>query len=265
MIMKLSILSLITAASAATIDVKVGSGGLNFQPDSFAANEGDSVVFHFYSGSGSHSVALSAFDTPCQPASGGFYSGTIMGDQAGDHTYTINITTTTPQYIYCSVGSHCQNGMVAILNPPSSSSSSQDITAYKNVAKNAMRASPPSDVQGGVVATGGSSASASASSSSMSMSTSSSMTITSSSSSSSATAKTTSSSSRAGTATTSGPSAATTTSTSAGQKNTQKWSTLLGMTEGRKRTFTPGILYRNEISMLGEWRVEWSGMEVMLG
>ncbi|CZS96923.1 uncharacterized protein RCO7_02674 [Rhynchosporium graminicola] len=231
MIMKLSILSLITAASAATIDVKVGSGGLNFQPDSFAANEGDSVVFHFYSGSGSHSVALSAFDTPCQPASGGFYSGIIMGDQAGDHTYTINITTTTPQYIYCSVGSHCQNGMVAILNPPSSSSS-QDITAYKNTAKNAMRASPPSDVQGGVVATGGSSASASASSSSisMSMSMSSSMTMTSSSSSSSATAKTTSSSSRAGTATTSSPSAATTTSTSAGQTNTQKWSTILGMT-----------------------------------
>ncbi|KAH7346205.1 Cupredoxin [Rhexocercosporidium sp. MPI-PUGE-AT-0058] len=147
----ITLLGFATAAFADTIDVKVGNGGLTFDPDSFTANEGDSVRFHFYSGFGSHSVALSSFDTPCQPATDGFYSGIIQGNQAGDHTFTINITSTSPSWIYCSVGSHCQSGMVAVINPPSG----QTISAYRSAAENALRQSSPGDVQGGVIATGG--------------------------------------------------------------------------------------------------------------
>ncbi|KAL2059755.1 hypothetical protein VTL71DRAFT_10139 [Oculimacula yallundae] len=154
----ITLLSLTTAALAETIDVKVGNGGLTFDPDSFTANVGDTVRFQFYSGFGSHSVALSSFDTPCQPASGGFYSGILQGNQAGDHTFSIDITSTDPSWIYCSVGSHCQSGMVAVINPPSSSD--QNIAAYKSAAQNVLRQTPPGSVQGGILATGGESSAA---------------------------------------------------------------------------------------------------------
>lgn len=52
---------------------------LSRQPADFL----NSVRFQFYSGTGSHSVALSAFDTPCQPAENGFYSGIIQGNREG--------------------------------------------------------------------------------------------------------------------------------------------------------------------------------------
>jgi len=79
----LTLLSLATAVLSETIDVKVGDGGLIFEPNSITAQIGDSVRFQFYSGTGSHSVALSAFDTPCQPAENGFYSGIIQGNREG--------------------------------------------------------------------------------------------------------------------------------------------------------------------------------------
>ncbi|KAK0120294.1 hypothetical protein ONS95_011700 [Cadophora gregata] len=148
-----------TTIFAATIDVKVGDGGLTFEPNSITAEIGDTVRFQFYSGAGSHSVALSAFDTPCQPADNGFFSGIITGNQQGDHTFTIDITSTSPQWYYCSVGSHCQSGMVGVINPPAASPSNdgQDITAFASAAQNVLRQTPPSSVQGGIVAAGDSS------------------------------------------------------------------------------------------------------------
>merc|ERR1712000_196553 len=117
------------------------------------------------SGTGSHSVALSAFDTPCQPAENGFYSGIIQGNREGDHTFTINITSTSPQWYYCSVGSHCPSGMVGVINPPAASPSNegQDITAYASAAQGVLRQTPPGEVGGGVIATDDSSPSSSAS------------------------------------------------------------------------------------------------------
>ncbi|PVH74114.1 Cupredoxin [Cadophora sp. DSE1049] len=160
-----TIFSIATAVLAETIDVKVGDGGLTFDPNSVTAQVGDTVRFQFYSGTGSHSVALSSFDTPCQPAENGFYSGIIQGNRQGDHTFTINVTSTSPQWYYCSVGSHCQSGMVGVINPPAPSPSNegQDITAYASAAQAVLRQTPPGSVQGGVIATDDSSSSASAS------------------------------------------------------------------------------------------------------
>jgi hypothetical protein len=41
------------------------------------------LEFHFYSGSGGHSVVSSSFDSPCVPNTGGFFSGYIPGDDSG--------------------------------------------------------------------------------------------------------------------------------------------------------------------------------------
>ncbi|KAH7410587.1 Cupredoxin [Cadophora sp. MPI-SDFR-AT-0126] len=162
-----TLLGLATAVFAATIDVKVGDGGLVFDPNSVTAQVGDSVRFQFYSGRGSHSVVLSSFDTPCQPATDGFYSGIIQGNQEGNHTFTISITSTSPQWYYCSVGSHCQSGMVGVINPPAASPSNdgQDITAFASAAQAVLRQTPPGSIQGGVIATDDSAPSSSASSS----------------------------------------------------------------------------------------------------
>lgn len=45
----------------------------------------DRLNFHFYSGSGGHSVVSGPFDNPCEP-DGSFFSGYIKGDQTGVHT-----------------------------------------------------------------------------------------------------------------------------------------------------------------------------------
>lgn len=41
------------------------------------------LEFHFYSGSGGHSVVSSSFDSPCVPNTGAFFSGYIPGDDSG--------------------------------------------------------------------------------------------------------------------------------------------------------------------------------------
>ncbi|CAL3969553.1 unnamed protein product [Diplocarpon coronariae] len=150
-----SVLMLMLAAGsrAAAVDVKVGDGGLTFAPGEIAAGVGDVVVFHFYSGRGAHSVVASTFEAPCVPASAdSFYSGTVQGNSAGDKTFSINITSTDPIWIYCAVGQHCQAGMAAVINAPSNSSES--LALYKAAAKGVERSSQPGSAQGGVLATG---------------------------------------------------------------------------------------------------------------
>ena len=66
---------LFASATAKTIVVEVGKGGLTFSPDSIKAAVGDVVQFHFNS---MHSVVAGDFKKPCTPvANGGFYSGTL--------------------------------------------------------------------------------------------------------------------------------------------------------------------------------------------
>ena len=57
------------------IDVNVGSGGLVFTPSTVQANSGDTINFHFYPTE--HSVAESAFNSPCSYKQGGIWSGAV--------------------------------------------------------------------------------------------------------------------------------------------------------------------------------------------
>jgi plastocyanin len=110
-----SILGLATLAgiaAAETIKVWVGQGGMTISPDEIRANVGDKVAFHF--ASSGHDVAQGPFGSPCTPSPSGFYSGSVPSDGV----FTVDVTDTTPKWVYCSVGQHCASGMVAVINPP---------------------------------------------------------------------------------------------------------------------------------------------------
>jgi len=133
---------------------------LKFDPDSVTAAVGDTLEFHFFSGSGGHSVVSSAFSSPCQPTTDAFFSGYITGDGTGDMTFVTTVNSTDPIWFYCSLGFHCQSGMVGVVNPPSG----QTVSDYAAAAQKVTAVSAPASPQGGVVtsiAPGGSSSSSS--------------------------------------------------------------------------------------------------------
>ena len=96
------------------------AGNLSFIPNGIHAVVGDTVEFQFYGPK--HSVAQGALQTPCQPATGGFFSGAIStpgaGSEPNSQIYTLNITSTDAIWIYCAVAAHCMNGMAAVINAP---------------------------------------------------------------------------------------------------------------------------------------------------
>ncbi|KAF3905038.1 hypothetical protein AA313_de0205497 [Arthrobotrys entomopaga] len=126
-----SILTLTTlayVASAASVTVKVGSGGLVYSPNSITAAVGDTVVFEF--DSPSHSVTEGSFSDACNPVTDGFNSGIINTD----------------------IG-HCKAGMVGVINPPSSGDT---FAAWKSAAAASdSDSAPPSEVFGGVISAPG--------------------------------------------------------------------------------------------------------------
>jgi len=102
--------ALAATAQAANFMVKVGTGGLKFEPATTTAQVGDTVEFDF---EGLHSVVESTFESPCSPMANGF----AVPAQSSGAKFTIEVTSTDPLYFYCSVASHCQAGMVGIINP----------------------------------------------------------------------------------------------------------------------------------------------------
>lgn len=114
------LLSLIPAALAAdkVHVVKVGEGGLTFEPAELDAAVGDKVEFHFYKGT--HNVAEGAFDKPCEPLnSTSFFSGTFnVKDKVAEDVFTITVKADTPVWYYCAINGHCQGGMVGVINGP---------------------------------------------------------------------------------------------------------------------------------------------------
>lgn len=115
-----SLLPMLSSAMEHT--VKVGSGGLAFDPDTVQANQGDTIVFEFYPKS--HSVAQAAFDKPCEPLSdddakpvfSGFFP--IDGDDTMSSTsFSMRVNNTDPMWLYCSQSNHCQSGQVMVVNP----------------------------------------------------------------------------------------------------------------------------------------------------
>jgi plastocyanin len=114
-----------TGTGAVTVHVvKVGNanGTLAYSPNNVKANVGDMVQFQF--APNNHTVTQSTFAQPCQPIAlnmagvTGFYSGfmPVSASSTTTPTYSIMINNTTPIWLYCSQGKHCQAGMVMVIN-----------------------------------------------------------------------------------------------------------------------------------------------------
>lgn len=172
-------LALAQSATAAIMTVTVAANNkFQFTPNTITAQPGDMVAFNFVSQN--HSVASSNANTPCQPQQNAIFSdfqpvagpsGAATGKgkgkgkgkkgkaakaaanrvrQAGGNTPTfmVPITDTQPMYIYCSQAQHCQQGMVMVINPVSSS----DVTNYAIAAAQANNnISPRGGLSGGSV------------------------------------------------------------------------------------------------------------------
>ncbi|CAF9930052.1 MAG: hypothetical protein ALECFALPRED_004509 [Alectoria fallacina] len=129
---------------AKNISISVGEDGLVFNPDTVTADTGDLLQFYFYPKD--HSVAQSSFSSPCQPLTGGVYSGFLPETAEGKTVFQVTVNNTDPIYLYCSQIQHCQAGMAMVVNPPSTGNT---LAAYQSAAKTASTASPPA-IAGGV-------------------------------------------------------------------------------------------------------------------
>lgn len=143
--------------------VKVGDGGLKFNPARTKAAVGDVVEFHFVSAV--HSVAKGIFADPCQPSnSTGFFSGDVDSSSKKGQVFTIKVEDDEPIWYYCATGPHCQLGMVGVINGPSvlallclgtradkilRSSGGQTLDAYTAAAADAKAVGVPSNTGGG--------------------------------------------------------------------------------------------------------------------
>ncbi|KAF4461748.1 extracellular serine-rich [Fusarium albosuccineum] len=135
-------LTLLASASATTHKVEVGKGGLRYAPDTIKAAKGDVIEFRFNS---MHTVVASDFNKPCAPAtSGGFYSGELP---KGDNSFfSVTINNTDPIFFYCAIESHCQAGMVGVINQ-----ATDTLDDYKSAAEKTDKSSSPKSIFGGTL------------------------------------------------------------------------------------------------------------------
>jgi len=151
--------------------VKVGNanGTLAYAPNNLVAAVGDMVQFQF--APANHTVTQSTFDAPCQPIAmhsnvTGIFSGfmPVKATDTDTPTYTIMINSTTPMWLYCSQGKHCQNGMVMVINENTAANSTRSLTMFKQLASQATVNLPGNAVSNGTSGSTSSSGSSSGSS-----------------------------------------------------------------------------------------------------
>jgi len=134
--------------------VKVGNANatLVYSPNNIVAAVGDMVQFQF--APANHTVTQSTFAAPCQPIGStsnvtGVFSG-FMPVSASDSmtpTYTIMINSTTPMWLYCSQGKHCQNGMSMVINE--NTATNKTLEAYQTAAKGVATSLAPGETSNG--------------------------------------------------------------------------------------------------------------------
>lgn len=151
--------ALVATATAKTIVINVGTPALQFTPASTTAGVGDTLEFHFTNTF--HNVVQGDFSTPCAPgslASTGFDSGPsgpvshlpqpklkqLTSFQA--NVFQVTVKDTKPIFYYCAKPSHCQQGMVGVINP-----GTDTLEAYKAAAALTSSSSGGDKVQGGSV------------------------------------------------------------------------------------------------------------------
>jgi len=111
------------------------NGTLTIQPNNFSASPGDIVSFFFVTPI-KHSVTEGLFDPPCQhnPKPGAIDSKIHVATKGKPFVFNYTVVDTKPRWIYCDVENHCQLGMVAAINPPTTGNETFD--AYKAKATN---------------------------------------------------------------------------------------------------------------------------------
>ncbi|KAF2788283.1 Cupredoxin [Melanomma pulvis-pyrius CBS 109.77] len=140
------------SALAADHTVVVGKDGLSFVPNVTTAAKGDTVTFKFWPKN--HSIAQGAFAKPCEPLANGFWSGfvpTTDTAKAASETFMYTVqNASAPVWFYCTQGSHCQSGMVGVINPPSSGANTIEKYAAdsKSASSNVSPSSKASDNPG---------------------------------------------------------------------------------------------------------------------
>ncbi|WVF71871.1 hypothetical protein IAT40_006681 [Kwoniella sp. CBS 6097] len=102
------------AGATHTIVVAPTKGVLRFVPFAIEGKEGDTVEFIW--GAGPHTVTMSDGQKVCNKSTtaNAFDSGKLNATQ----TFSTKITSSAPQFHYCTVGTHCTAGMFGIINPP---------------------------------------------------------------------------------------------------------------------------------------------------
>jgi plastocyanin len=94
--------TLVTAVLAANIQVQVGGpNGLNYNPQSVTAAQGDTIEFVFMPKN--HTVTQSTFAAPCQPMSNGIDSGfmPVPANSTQVPSMTVLVNDTNPLWFFC--------------------------------------------------------------------------------------------------------------------------------------------------------------------
>lgn len=124
------------------------NNGLHFEPQNVVAEIGDYVEFHFLPKN--HTVTQSSFDRPCEPLSGGIFSGFNFPTATGEapNVFSFQVKTKEPFWYYCSQinGNHCQKGMSGVINQPFDNPE-KTLAKYKEASVGATTKQPSADVK----------------------------------------------------------------------------------------------------------------------
>jgi hypothetical protein len=141
-----------------TVQVAPVAGQFTFVPSNIT--ELPRTVVEFAFNPKNHSVVQSSFADPCHPlAAGGFSSGfipTMAKAPLSGATFDIVVNDTKPIWLYCAqtTGGHCQAGMVASINAPTTGD--KTLAAFIELAKKADTSTiPPNAPIGGLVTING--------------------------------------------------------------------------------------------------------------
>ncbi|KAI1438607.1 hypothetical protein GGR50DRAFT_691143 [Xylaria sp. CBS 124048] len=136
-----ALMGLASAQTVHVVTVSSANGLANaYTPNNLVASVGDLVQFQFLDSN--HSVTQSNFDNPCVPIAQevtnetGIFSG-FMPVQAGAATiptYTVQVTSTTPLWLYCAQVGHCQAGMVMVINENTAANATRSLDNFRSMA-----------------------------------------------------------------------------------------------------------------------------------
>ncbi|KAI8944373.1 hypothetical protein F4801DRAFT_223025 [Xylaria longipes] len=146
-----ALLGLASAQKVHVVSVSSANKSLAFYPDNLKAAVGDMIQFQFLAGN--HSVVQSNFDNPCTPIQEhvanqtGMFSGymDVAASAASGMipVYTMEVTASTPIWLYCSQSMHCQAGMVMVVNENTAANSSRSLAAFKDLSAKAPESLDP--------------------------------------------------------------------------------------------------------------------------